>query len=144
MKSAAFHTGSLAGSHAVFAAAYRQFGAVVAEDLQTVYDQAKALATLRPSKGKRVLIIFTSGGAATILISFGDPIQRGDEMIKYLAGSIKARLAVSYICGGELEAKDGLSIQRAGIPVFPSPERVIRAVAATVWKAEYCRARGQE
>lgn len=65
-KSAASHTGSLAGSHEVFTAACRQFGVFDASDLETLYDGAKALATMRPPKGNRVLTISTSGGAGTL------------------------------------------------------------------------------
>jgi len=206
-QSAASHTGAIASSHPVFKAACRQFGAVVAEDLPTLYDQAKALATLKPPRGNRIVIISTSGGAATlasdegetlglkfpelptdlraelenlklpplahlnnpidlvsldaehfrqvaqivdryniadiILISFGDPVAGGDEVVKHLAVTIKVSMAVSYMGGGKEEARSRFSIQRAGIPVFPSPERAMRGIAAAVWKAEYCRKRSQ-
>jgi acyl-CoA synthetase (NDP forming) len=56
----------LAGSHEVFTAACRQFGVFDASDLETLYDGAKALATMRPPKGNRVLTISTSGGAGTL------------------------------------------------------------------------------
>ena len=65
-KAAASHTGSLAGSHDVFSAACRQAGAVCAETLEHLYDAAKALATMAPPKGPRVLSISTSGGAGTL------------------------------------------------------------------------------
>jgi acyl-CoA synthetase (NDP forming) len=207
-QSAASHTGAIASSHPMFKAACRQFGAVVAEDLPTLYDQAKALATLKPPRGNRIVIISTSGGAATlasdegetlglrfpelppglrtelenlklpplahlnnpidlvsldaehfrqvvrivdrydiadiILISFGDPVAGGDDVVKHLAATINVRLAVSYMGGGEEEARSRFSIQRAGIPVFPSPERAMRGIAAAVWQAEYCRKRSPE
>jgi len=201
-RSAASHTGAMAGSHPVFEAACRQFGAAVAEDLPTLYDKAKALATLTPT-GNRVVVISTSGGAATlaadegetlglkfpglpadlkaalanlnlpplahlnnpidlvsldaehfrqaarlvdryaiadvILISFGDPVAGGDVVVKDLAAAIRGRLAVSYMGGGSEETRSRFSIQRAGIPVFPSPERAVRGIAVAVWRAEYCR-----
>jgi acyl-CoA synthetase (NDP forming) len=207
-QSAASHTGAIASSHPMFKAVCRQFGAVVAEDLPTLYDQAKALATLKPPRGNRIVIISTSGGAATlasdegetlglrfpelppglrtelenlklpplahlnnpidlvsldaehfrqvvrivdrydiadiILISFGDPVAGGDDVVKHLAATINVRLAVSYMGGGEEEARSRFSIQRAGIPVFPSPERAMRGIAAAVWQAEYCRKRSPE
>ena len=65
-KSAASHTGSLAGNHRVFSAVCRQAGAVMAEDLETLFDKAKALATLEQPKGKRLLMVSTSGGAGTL------------------------------------------------------------------------------
>jgi acyl-CoA synthetase (NDP forming) len=202
-KSAASHTGSLAGSHEVFSAACRQFGVVRADDLETLYDCAKALATMRPPKGNRVLTISTSGGAGTLgvdegeirdlavpalpkelveelkglelsplatlsnpldlaailaenfqkvalvtdrfdvadvfLLSFGDPVVGATEITKHLGANIKARLAVTYLGGGEEEKLGRVKMQEAGIPVFPSPERAMRGIVAAVWKAEYCR-----
>lgn len=65
-RSAASHTGSLAGDHRVFSAACRQCGAVVARDLEDLYDKVKALAHMPPPYGNRVAIISTSGGAGTL------------------------------------------------------------------------------
>lgn len=65
-QSAASHTGSLASSHAVFCAACRQFGALVSNDLETVYDYAKALGTMRAPKGNRVFSVTSSGGGNTL------------------------------------------------------------------------------
>ena len=65
-KSAASHTGSLAGSHQVFSAACRQFGVFAANDLETLYDGSKALATLPSPRGSRLFIVSTSGGAGTL------------------------------------------------------------------------------
>ncbi len=66
VRSAASHTGAMAGSHRVFTAACRQYGVVTAEDLEVLYDKAKALATLTPPPGDRVFIMSSSGGAATL------------------------------------------------------------------------------
>jgi len=65
-RSAASHTGSLASSYQVFAAACRQNGAYVAHDLEETYDAAKALACLSPPRGNRLLSVSTSGGAGTL------------------------------------------------------------------------------
>lgn len=65
-KSAASHTGSLAGNHGVFASACRQAGAVMVTDLETLFDAAKTVATLKPPRGNRVLMVSTSGGAGTL------------------------------------------------------------------------------
>jgi acetyltransferase len=67
-KSAASHTGSLAGNNEVFKAACRKFGVVCVDDLETLYDSVKALATLRSPRGNRVLTISTSGGACTLAV----------------------------------------------------------------------------
>jgi len=198
----------LAGSHDVFRAACRQFGAVNAADLETLYDSAKALATLKGPKGNRILIITTSGGAATLasdeaetlglvlpslpqgfieqlkkadlsplailsnpfdlvsisadhfkkvalladhfdvadvfLLNFGDPVVGAAEVAKLLAANIKASLAVSYLGGGEEEKLGRVEMHKAGIPVFPAPERAIRGIAAAIWAARYRQAHGKE
>ena len=65
-RSVASHTGALAGSHQIFAAACRQNGVLVADDLESLYNIGKALATMRPTLGRRVLVVTTSGGGATL------------------------------------------------------------------------------
>jgi acyl-CoA synthetase (NDP forming) len=65
-RSAASHTGSMASNYEVFAAACRQYGATVANDLEEAYDAAKALACMRPPRGNRLLSVSTSGGAGTL------------------------------------------------------------------------------
>jgi len=200
-KSAASHTGSMAGSYDVFNAACRQFGAFGPSDLETLYDGAKALATMRPPKGNRVLIISTSGGAGTLgadeaevqglevpplseelveelkrldlsplatlsnpldlvsidaehfrqivlvadqfdvadvfLLNFGDPVVGAIEVTKYIAATLKGGLAVSYQGGGEEEKLGRVKMQEAGIPVFPTPERAMRGIAAAARYARY-------
>ena len=65
-KSAASHTGSLAGSHSVFQGACRQAGVVIVDELVHLYDAVKGFARLPVVDGNRVMVISTSGGAATL------------------------------------------------------------------------------
>jgi len=67
-RTATSHTGSMSGSYEAFNAACRQFGAIVARDLGTLYDQAKALATIDDLTGRRVAIISSSGGANSVAV----------------------------------------------------------------------------
>lgn len=201
-RAAASHTGSLAGSHNVFVAACRQYGAVVADDIEALYDYGKALAGMSPPKGNRVFSISTSGGAGimaadtataaglllpelpknlvnelknlplsslanyanpldngadlnadvfrqvcllvdkfnaadAILLNFGDPVPGATEMVKDLAGRIETSLAVSYYAGGDEEKHGRVEMQKAGIPVFPTPERAMRAIGAAAWSAQF-------
>ena len=195
-KSAASHTGSLAGRYEVFHAACRQNGVYSASDLPGLYDAAKALATLRPPRGNRVMMITTSGGAGVLasdvvdakglvfpplpaelvedlkanhmpplavfsnpldlvsiqaeyferavlaadrqdvadvfLLGFGDPVAEGVEMVKRLSSQIHGGLAVAYLGGGAEEKIGRVRLHEAGIPVFPTPERAIRAISAVV------------
>lgn len=201
-RSAASHTGSLAASFEIFAAACRQFGAIVAEDLETLYDYGKALSIMRPPRGQKVFSISTSGGAGTlaadvadslglempeltedllselkklpfsplaslsnpldngadlkaeifervallvdkfniadtILMNFGDPLPGAAEMVKNVNRQVRASLAVSYFAGGEEEKIGRVHIQREGIPVFPTPERAMRGISASLRSAQY-------
>jgi len=204
-RSAASHTGSLAGDHKVFGSVCRQFGLAPVGDLESLYDCAKALATLGPPRGGRVFFISSSGGSATLgvdegaslglsfprpgpafeaelaglnlsplvhpgnpfdlsavfpepfervlsladrhdladlfVVSFADPVPGGGEMVIDLAGRIRAGLAVVYFAGGQEEKAGRVQIQRAGLPVFPSPERAMRGLAAAVNRAAYLRRR---
>jgi len=199
------HTGSLAGSHEVFSSACRQFGIISANNIESLYDSAKALGTMREPRGNRLLSISSSGGmgalavdeaeslgltvpslpeqlvkelkgcelsplaslsnpldlayisaedfrkvavladqyevADIILLNFGDPVAGAPEVVKYLAENIKASIAVSYLGGGEEEKAGRVKIQEGGVPVFPTPERAIRGIAASVQYARY-RANG--
>jgi acyl-CoA synthetase (NDP forming) len=205
-RSAASHTGALASNYRVFSSACRQFGAFVADDLETLYDGAKALAMMRPPRGNRLLSISTSGGAGTLaadmaesqgltmpvlpnevvaelrragspplaalsnpldmvsisaeefrrviliidqfdltdtlLLNFGDPVAGGAQVAQELANRIKASLVVVYFGGGQEEKKGRVEMQRAGIPVFPSPERAMKGIGAAVRSAQYRKQRG--
>lgn len=204
-RSAASHTGALAGRDEVFDGACRQVGLVRTGDLQELYDTAKALATMRLPQGNRLLVVSTSGGGGTLaadqaeklglvvpplphslvaelrqldppsnatlcnpldlpslsaslferaislaekqdvadvyLIIFGDPVPGSAEAVQRLAARTQAALGVAYFGGGEVERAARVDLQRAGIPVWPTPERAVRAIGAVVGRAERLRAR---
>lgn len=196
-RAAASHTKSLAGRDEVFGAVCRQFGVVRASDLESLYDSAKALSTLAPLRGKRVLVVSSSGGAGILavdeserqgltvprlpptlleeleridlprnavyanpldltvcssadfgaalsvidrydvadvyLVIFGDPIIGAASVIKEFSSSTQAGVAVAFLGGGDVEKTERPRMQAAGIPVFPTPERAARAIAAAMW-----------
>jgi acyl-CoA synthetase (NDP forming) len=101
------------------------------------------LASITAEHFRKVALLADNFNTAdVILISFGDPVRGGSEVIQELAKVLNSSLAVSYFGGGEMETRDRFLIQRAGIPVFASPDRAVRGIAAAVWKAEFCRTRG--
>ena len=73
-KSAASHTGSMAGSNKIFNSACRQVGAICVNDLETLYDYGKALATMSSPRGNRLLTISSSGGACTLAVDEADSL----------------------------------------------------------------------
>ncbi len=203
----ASHTGSLAGNDQVFAAACRQLGLVRADDVDSLYDNAKALATIKSPAGNRLVVITTSGGSGALavdeaercrltipslprelidrlktlglpsfasfanpidvasvaaksfsqvasivdefdvadvyLLIFGDPVPGAAEAVQEIAARVRARVAVTCYGGGEIEKVERVKLHQAGIPVFPTPERAIRGIAAATWYADYRRSRDQ-
>lgn len=61
-RTAGSHSGSLAGSHQVYRAAFEESGIVPLEDVEDMDDTVKAFLYLPPMKGKRVFIVTVSGG----------------------------------------------------------------------------------
>ena len=207
-RAAASHTRSLAGRDDVFDAACRQFGIVRVPDIESLYDSAKALASLDlegplprtgavSNSGDRVFAVTSSGGCgilatdeaerlglrvpplhpemvtelkeagllptailsnpldltvapaahfeATVsiaerydladvyLLIFGDPIPGATEVVQRLRERVGSRLVVVYLGGGEVEKTERLRMHAVGIPVFPTPQRAIRAIRDVVW-----------
>jgi acyl-CoA synthetase (NDP forming) len=66
-KSAVSHTGALAGADEVYDALFAQLGIIRAQTFADLLDIPAALATGRGMAGKRVAIVTSTGGAATIV-----------------------------------------------------------------------------
>ncbi len=62
----ASHTGALAGVHAAFRAACRQFGVIEVERVQTLFNAALALAYQPLPAGNRIAIVSNAGGPAAV------------------------------------------------------------------------------
>jgi len=77
-KAAASHTGSLAGSYAIYRAAFEQSGVLEAITMRQLFNYAKALAMQKPAEGDRVAIV-TNGGGAGVMMSDG-LLERGLKM----------------------------------------------------------------
>ncbi len=67
IRSAVSHTGALAGSDAAYDALFRQCGVIRAERYADLLDIPLGLSCGRTLKGKRIAIITSSGGAASLL-----------------------------------------------------------------------------
>jgi acyl-CoA synthetase (NDP forming) len=112
-KSASSHTGSLASNSKVFNSACRQYGAIVAEELEALYDYAKALSSMRAPKGNRVFSISSSGGAGTLAadeaddhgLSFPNLPDEFKEELKKLPVSPLANLLNPFDSGADLNVE---------------------------------------
>ena len=61
------HTGSLAGSHTAYQAAFKQSGVIEVETVNDLFDVSQAFALQHLPKGNRVAILTNSGGPAALL-----------------------------------------------------------------------------
>ncbi len=61
------HTGSLAGSHAAYRAAFQQSGVIEAQTVSDLFDMGMALAHQPLPQGNRVAILTNAGGPAALL-----------------------------------------------------------------------------
>jgi len=74
--------------------------------------------------------------ADIILPVFGDPIEGAADLMAELVPETRARLCAAYYGGGAVEQFERRRMQRAGVPVFPSPERAMKAIGASCWYGE--------
>jgi acetyltransferase len=86
---AATHTGALAGSDAVYDAAFRRAGLLRVSDLDDLFDAAETLGRLRPFSGKRVAILTNGGGIGVLAI---DRLIDCGGVVAALSADTRARL----------------------------------------------------
>ena len=67
-KAAATHTGALAGSDAVYDAAFRRAGILRVSDLRELFDCAETLGRVVPPPGKRLAILTNGGGIGVLAV----------------------------------------------------------------------------
>jgi acetyltransferase len=94
-RAAASHTGALAGSDQVYAAAFRRAGVLRVLHLEELFDAVQTLATVTPPRGDRLAIITNGGGAGVMatdaLIDEGGRLaELGQETLAALDGALPA------------------------------------------------------
>jgi acetyltransferase len=67
-KAAATHTGALAGSDAVYDAAFRRAGVLRVSDLRELFDCAETLGRVKSPPGKRLAILTNGGGIGVLAV----------------------------------------------------------------------------
>lgn len=81
-RATASHTGSMAGSDAIYSAAIKQAGGIRCRDVVELFDMARALSVQPPARGNRIGII-TNGGGVGILLS--DALEENGLVIPKLS-----------------------------------------------------------
>ena len=82
-KAALTHTGALAGSDAVYDAAFRRAGLVRVIDLDELFAAAETLARLSTLSGKRLAILTNGGGVGVLAVD--RLVDLGGELAGYFA-----------------------------------------------------------
>ncbi|MCW4010919.1 MAG: CoA-binding protein [Candidatus Bathyarchaeota archaeon] len=67
-RAAASHTGAIAGSDKIYAAAFEQAGVIRARDMEEFFDVGKALAMQPPALGKNIGILTDAGGPGVMTV----------------------------------------------------------------------------
>jgi acyl-CoA synthetase (NDP forming) len=95
--------------------------------------------TVAPAEHFEAAVMAAAGHdvADVYLLIFGDPIPGAAGVVERLKARLGARLAVAYLGGGDVEEQERLLMHAAGIPVFPTPRRAIRAIRDATWAARF-------
>jgi acetyl coenzyme A synthetase (ADP forming)-like protein len=80
-KAASSHTGSLAGSHAVYMAAFRQAGIIPVHSIREAFQAAELLASEGYPKGTRAVVITNAGGFGVLSSDYAETY--GLEMVRF-------------------------------------------------------------
>jgi acetyl coenzyme A synthetase (ADP forming)-like protein len=91
-KAASSHTGSLAGSHAVYMAAFRQAGVISVNSIRGAFQTAELLASEGYPKGTRAVVITNAGGFGVLSSDYAE--QNGITMVEFSDDLIKELDAV--------------------------------------------------
>ena len=67
-RAASSHTGAIAGSDKIYAAAFEQAGIIRAKDMEEFFDTGKALAMQPPALGKNIGILTDAGGPGVMTV----------------------------------------------------------------------------
>ncbi len=126
VRAASSHTGALAGSDDVYAAAMRRAGMLRVNDLEELFDAVQTLALARPPKGDRIAIVTNGGGAG--VIATDSVIEHGGRLA-VLSDEVMARLDAvlpsTWSRGNPIDIigdADGERYAKAIAPLLGSPD----------------------
>lgn len=79
-------------------------------------------------------VVIQSSQADAFLVIFGDPIENAADVVKQIQTKTNRPVLAAFLGGGEVEKREVPRMNAAGIPVFPTPERAVRALGALLRK----------
>lgn len=92
-KAASSHTGSLAGADIAYGAAFKRAGVVRAENFESLFDYATALAMQPLPKGGRIAVVTNAGGPGIMAADAVETLgMRLDPLTPAVAASIRSQL----------------------------------------------------
>ncbi len=101
------HTGSIAGSDAIYAGAFRQAGVIRAATVAEFYDTCRAMAKLPIPKGNRIYIMTVVGGPGTICL---DELSRAKQVqMARIADETKESLRAALSPAATVDRPQGYS-----------------------------------
>ena len=68
--------------------------------------------------------------ADAFLVIFGDPIEGAAETMAQIRRLTSKPVLAAFLGGGDVQKRETPLLNAAGIPVFPTPERAVRALGA--------------
>jgi len=110
-KAAQSHTGSLAGSYEIYKGVFMQFGAIEVEEMEELFDAAKAF-EMYESGGKRITIITNSGGPGVLATDKAEKLgleiakleeETIEELKKFLPPQCSTKNPVDLIADADYE-----------------------------------------
>ncbi len=84
------HTGSLAGSDAVYDAALKQCGALRVSGVESLFDVCRGLSALPPVRGRKLIVVTNSGGPGVLA---ADAAERAGLTLPVPSPALHAKLA---------------------------------------------------
>jgi acetyltransferase len=99
-RSVSSHTGSLAGAHSAYAAAFKQSGVIEANTISELFDIAMALANQPLPKGNRVAVLTNAGGPAALL---ADSLSANGLTLEDLSAETKQALRAGLVPSAQVE-----------------------------------------
>jgi acetyl coenzyme A synthetase (ADP forming)-like protein len=113
VRAVASHTGSLAGSYAIYYSAFRKAGIAVADTVEELYDIAKGLALLPRTDGERIQIVTSSGGSGIVSVDYAEMLGlRLASLEESSRESLRSELPTHCIVGNPLDLTGDADAER--------------------------------